>query len=465
MDRNLETITSLEQQQDRFLSGRPWWQEILIVFISILPQVVYGNEYFLLLLPLVLIYFDFALWKGTLVHPKKRLFSPEAKRYLWLVLGFVLLAGVNKIVNGDIFCLKDYYAPFLLLPVLLFCSRYFYTVRTFKVFIAFVIIQTVLGLIQYISNDRSLILPLSDDTLITSKSLLYDSRVFGLTVNSSIYSLHILIAFLFLPSALYKRLHYWIIFFVLLLGMLLSFGRAVVLMVVFFFAATLLQLIWKHRKELKRMFRFSRFQDTAISAFIVILLFLTPWMRDNMSRGGASEHIEYNNEPYSWDTIPLSCAEQHAFPLKESTELDTTTVLSKNFLRLTEKINTSGRKLIWLNYVNHLSQYPWTGNGSNKLMFRIVHPKTKKVVLVHAHNSYFMIFGTHGFILGTLFIGLLVVWWKRKNFILLLTLCCYSFLQYGIFWGLSLIDIVFMSALLFPFNFIDFGYKKQDSGS
>lgn len=465
MDSNL-AATRLEKYQTHFLAGRPWWQEVLLVSALVLPNFTFGNEYLLLLLPVLLLVFDFDLWKHILQSPRKALFSKEAKRYLWLSVLFVGIAAFNKFFNGDqILCLKDYYAAFYLIPLLLFTARYLFTVRTFRIFIYFVLIETAFAAMQYLLNDRSIILPLSKETAIVSKSLLYDSRVYGFAVNSSVYALQVLAAFLFIIPARFSRLNYWLVFAGLIAGMLLSFGRAVVVMTVLYFVAATLQLCWIYRKQLKTAIKLPHVQNSAFSALFLIVLFLTPWMKDNMTRGGKSEQLEYNNLAYSWDTIPLNCSQQHAFPLKEPKELDTTSTLSKNFLNFTKSINTSGRKLIWLNYVDFLDQHPWTGNSSNKLMFRALNPKTREVELIHAHNSFFVFFGTHGFLLGAFYIFILTIWWKRKNFAVLVTIIAYSLLQYGIFWGFSLIDIVFIAMLIAPLNFNDIGYQKQNSGS
>ncbi len=464
MDKNLDSISSSEKYRELHLAGRQWWKEMLLVLILIAPNFTFGNEYLLLLLPVLLIVLDYQLWKGGLKNPKQLLKSKESLRYLGLSLLFVGAAAINKFVNGgSIVCLKDYYAAFYLIPFLLFSSRCLFTVRTFRLFIYFVLIETGFALVQYLLNDRSLILPLTEETRIVSKDLLYDSRVFGFTVNSSVYALHIFIAFLFIIPARFNRLFYWLIFSGLALGMLLSFGRTVVLITVVYFIFALLQLCWIYRKQLRSAIRLRHFQNTALSALFLLILFLTPWMRDNMTRGGKSEQMEYNNILFSWDTIPLTCSEQHAYPLKEPSELDTTSGLSKNFLSLTKSINTSGRKLIWLNYVDFLSEHPLTGNGSNKLMFRTLNPKTRAVELIHAHNSFFVFFATHGFVLATVYLIILIVWWRRRNFAVLVALLGYSFLQYGIFWGFSLIDLVFMAMLISPINFIDFGYKRQNS--
>jgi hypothetical protein len=458
-----KTIEKLEEQtyEQQFIKGRPWWQEIVLVCALVAPNFVFGNEYLLLVLPFLLLYFDYAFWKPVLSNPRQTLVSKGALRYFWPVILFVFLALMNKIINGgEISCLKDYYAAFYLIPVLLFTGKRLFTRRTYVVFIAFVLIETAFGVIQYLTNDRSLLLPLTEETHIQSKALLYDSRVYGFGVNSSVFALHIFIAFLFLLASGFKRLTYWLVFAGLIGGMLLSFGRAVVVMAVLFFLLTFVQLLWNNRKELKQFISHRYFLRVVLSAVLLIGLFVSPWMQDNLARGGKTEQLEYNDLAFSWDTIPMSCSEQHALPLKEPSQLDTTTTLSRNFLELTKRINTSGRKLIWLNYVDYLSEYPWTGNGSNKLQFRALDPKTRKVNLIHAHNSFFVFFGSHGFILGALYMLLLLVWWQRKNIAIIGVILAYSLLQYGIFWGFSLMDIVFMAALMAPVNLLNIGYKR-----
>ncbi len=450
-----------QSYEAHFLGGRNWWIEILLVGTLLSSNFVFGNEYLLLILPFLLLYFDFASWKHLLTNPRQSIFTKGALRYFWPVIIFVFLALINKILNGgEISCLKDYYAAFYLIPVLLFTGKRLFTRRTYVVFIAFVLIETVFGVIQYLTNDRSLLLPLTEETHIQTKALLYDSRVYGFGANSSVFALHIFIAFLFLLAAGFKRLTYWLVFTGLIGGMLLSFGRAVVVMSVLFFIVMSIQLLWNNRKELKHFIVHRYFLRVVLSAILLIGLFLSPWMQDNLARGNKTEQLEYNKLAFSWDTIPLSCSEQHALPFKEPSQLDTTSTLSRNFLELTQRINTSGRKLIWLNYVDYLSEHPWTGNGSNKLQFRALDPKTRKVNLIHAHNSFFVFFGSHGFILGALYMLLLLVWWQRKNVAIIGVILAYSLFQYGIFWGFSLMDIVFMAALMAPVNLLNIGYKS-----
>lgn len=455
--------SGIELNQQFMQEGRKWWQEIVIVLLLVAPMVIHGNEFYLLLLPFILFVSDKDLWRTDVSGFKQNPFSASAIRYVWLPAFFIVLALGNKLLNSSIVCGKDYYASFMLLPVLLLCSKYIFTRRTVRVFIAFVLFQTVIGFVEYLLNTRSIFLPLTKETTILSKELLYDSRVFGFGVNSTGFALEVLLAFMFLLAASFKRQIYWIVFIVLFVGLLLSFGRAVVLMAVLYFVLTLLQLVLNHRKDLKNAIKKTMFIDFSISTIVVLAVFFSPWMQDNMNRGGKQENLDYNQFAYSWDTIPLTCAQQHAFPLLEPQQLDTTSPLTRNFLQFTKKINTSGRKLIWMNYVNILNRHLLTGNASNKLQFRAINPKTREVEIIHAHNSYLMLFGTHGLILGGFYIVLLFVWWKRRNFVPLLVILAYSFLQYGIFWGLSITDIVFMAFILSPFNFNQLELKRENS--
>jgi hypothetical protein len=81
-------------------------------------------------------------------------------------------------------------------------------------------------------------------------------------------------------------------------------------------------------------------------------------------------------------------------------------------------------------------------------MLKTVNQDEQKIDLIHAHNSFIELLATNGALLSGFFLMILVVMWKKHNFILLLTILLYSLFQYGIFWGFSFLDVIFMSFLL-----------------
>lgn len=442
---------------------RPWWQEVLLVFLLVFPSCIFGNEYISLLLPVALVWFHFDEVKANWKNFKSNPFSREAIRYFWLLAVFMAAALANKVFNGDsIVCAKDYYAPFMLLPFLLLAGRYAFSRRTFKVFLVFVSVEIAFAAIQYLMNDRSLILPLTEETTIKSKALLYDSRVYGFTANSSIFGMHILVAFFFLVISGWRKWRYAIVFAVLLAGMFLSFNRTVVIMVVGFFILQTFETLWLWWQNRESKALRSQFNTNLILVVVLLIILFSPFIKNSLLRGGKAETLDYSIE-YSFDTIPLDCSQQHAMKMLEPKDIDTTKPMVKGFLDFSQKINTSGRKLIWLNYMKSIEERPWFGNGSNKLMLVTLNPKTREVETIHAHNSYLMLFATHGILLGVFFLLMTLLWWKWKNWSIILIILGYSFFQYGIFWGFSLLDAVFVFVLIAPKNWIASGYSGTDT--
>jgi O-antigen ligase len=107
------------------------------------------------------------------------------------------------------------------------------------------------------------------------------------------------------------------------------------------------------------------------------------------------------------------------------------------FTRNTQKVDLSGREKIWAQYIDQILSNPWFGNASHKVWFKY-----------HAHNSFLQLIATNGIIISIFYFGFIVTHARRNNLIYLAVMMVYSFFQYGIFWGISIIDIVFYVFLL-----------------
>ncbi len=145
-----------------------------------------------------------------------------------------------------------------------------------------------------------------------------------------------------------------------------------------------------------------------------------------------------------------SCMAAYQPKMKQGTELNQNLFFTKLLIGSTQHINTSGRTLIWANFFQFIEEHPWFGNGSDKLYFREKDPATGTEKWVHAHNSFLEIVATHGILLTVFFFLILVFLWRKKNIVFLATLFFFSLFQYGIFWGISILDIIFMVFLLSP---------------
>jgi|GEM_PF-1473002 len=431
---------------------------VLLASMLFFPTLFFGNEYFALLISFVVL----ALFRKDCLHLaqqfKQHPFSKQSLAFFWLPLAIISCSLVNKLVNGHpIFCLKDYYAPFMLLPLVLVTARFIHSPKLFQWFVLLVGIEVLFGIAEYLFNTRSFFMGTSEEFQIYSKALLYDSRVFGLSANSSIFGLKLLVAALFIEYAGFKIGLRWFMRMLLLIGIIISFNRAVIVGLLFFWFATWLQLIWVNRKEIKKIHLYSLFQFLSI-ILLTIVIFQGP-LRYQFSRGGSEENLFYDegDKQLTYADFNLSCSEQHALILKEGDELDTTGSVSKLFLTATNGINTSGRKLIWMNFGDFLDQHLWFGNGSDKLMFKTINQRERKLVMMHAHNSFLELLGTNGVLISCLYLLFYLVIWSRKNTVLVLAILAYSMLQYGVFWGFSLLDVIFVFILIAPVNLVPLG--------
>lgn len=418
----------------------------------------WANEKWYLLLPILLFAFNFQSIYAELIAFKKAPWSKEGLKYVWLTLLFIALAGLNKLLNGErINSPGDLYASFLLVPVLLFTAHYLNKSNVqvfFKTWIVFVLVETIVGLAEYLFNVRSFFMGTGDALSISSKELLYDSRVFGLSVNSSVFGLKVFIAFILLEAVKVSATLKFLMRIGLILGLLLSFNRTVIITVAVFYLLLFIVMLIRNRSKLLLFIRSNKsFQVIALSLCLIIIF--RHDISFQLSRGDSTENLSSTHAKLICSDLPKGT------DLKEIDELDLDGHFTSFFLRVTADINTSGRKQIWLNFFEFIDKHFLFGNGSDKLMFLSINAKTGEIDQVHAHNSYIQLLATHGILLSSLFISMLVIWWRKKNLLVLVIIALYSMTQYGIFWGMSSLDIVFVLFLIAPTNYLNLGYQKD----
>nr|WP_294858242.1 O-antigen ligase family protein [uncultured Fluviicola sp.] len=459
--------------------NRPWWIELLIVFCLLSPGYYFGNEYIILALPIITLLYDQSFWKKAFSDLKEQNWSSSALRYFWLPCLFVLLSLLNKLVNGhELRNPRDFYASFMLLPFLLIAARGIFSKRIIKLVVIFVLLETLIGLLEYLYHVRSFFVPLNKESLIVKVSSIYNTRVFGLGSNSPVFGLRCLVALFFLEATDWKRYWKWLFKIVLILGVIVSFNRSVVISCVVFYVLQLLQLIWHHRHSLKQLIRNKIVHDSLATCILLAFIFGSNYMMKGMNREGVPREDMMTGKQNSGDCVDLDFTAENKdvklpvllsdselyrdYPrLKELDELDSLGAISQKFLSLTKSVQSSGRKLIWLNYLQFIEKNPLTGNGSEKLYFTAPDKENKKTDLIHAHNSFLELLGTNGLFLGLMYLVMIVLWWRRKNFPILAAIIIYSLMQYGIFWGMSFLDVIFVFLVISDANIIDFGGKSS----
>ena len=113
-------------------------------------------------------------------------------------------------------------------------------------------------------------------------------------------------------------------------------------------------------------------------------------------------------------------------------------VFVKQFTRNTGQIELTGRDKIWANFLEVFYESPIFGTYSNKLMFGPY----------HAHNSFLQLLSSNGLLIAVGMFAFIVANLKAHNWIFIVTILIYSIAQYGVFWGISILDCFFYFFLL-----------------
>jgi hypothetical protein len=412
-----------------------------IYALLLLIPTLYGvpSEMFLVFM-LVLFWGEREALKSTLNDFLKRPTVREAMSF-WMVVLIFVSSLMNKVSNGhEILCKTDYYAAFYLLPFLFLSSKLLKNPNFFKALIYLTIFEVAVGVFQYFSGVRTFFLNLGE-MKITDYSLLYSSRVYGLSANSSMLAYKAFLAILLLDIVRLERKSVeWIFRVLLTIGILLSFSRSVILVMTVYWLIQLVYHIVVFRKEALQR---TTFQMSALMLGSAILLQgpLRMQLSRNEMQAEKTSGLELKKEDH-----PKNCSESHALPMSKG-ETDPSKMGWGDKLLVNNGIQTSGRKQIWLNYINFIENHFWTGNGSDKLMLLSWHPVLQKYKLVHAHNSFIQLLANNGILIFLFYLILFIFMFRSGNFIPSMAIVLYSLANYGIFWGFSYMDLMFFILL------------------
>ena len=429
-------------------------EDIILAGILFLATLFFANEYYYLLFPIGIIVLKYSRLKDSfLVSISKK----KNRLVLISIALFIGLCYLNKIINGHEFrSLKDYYSSFLLFPILLFSAWAVNLKQISKYFIYFICIEIIVGFFEFNSGVRSFFVE-NLAPINSNSDFLYDHRTNGLSISSSIFSVKILIGLISIEFLKTRKLLGVIIRSILIIGVILTFNRALIVAIIIFWLILFLRnVFWLKAKTFSKVL--SESQNFLIFAILFsIFASHSLWIEMNKKHQEKNKlKMKYKTEnTLSFSDFKEDNSTIHYPKIKEQHELDTTFFLNKHLSKSTQGINTSGRTLIWINFIQFWNENKWFGFGSDKLLLKTIDQDKKKIKLIHAHNSYLEILASHGIILTLLFFSLLFFIWNKKNIVFILPICIYSLFQYGIFWGFSILDFFFISLLITNLKLLD----------
>lgn len=415
----------------------------------------FSNEYYYLLLPIAVVLFNI---KELSYERRTILQSKKVRSYILITFIYLAISYANKLMNGHpITSLKDCYASFLLFPLLLFTASHLELKKVFKYFLFWVALECLISFSEYSFGVRSFFIE-NIAEFNNSSDYLYDHRVNGLSISSSVFALKLLIA---LISIEFVQLNNWFKLFlkvILFSGIILSFNRAVILSIIFFWC-----LLFCHQIFKKWKFEFKNIVSNGINIIMFTAVFLVfanhniliELKRKNPEKRQLELKNNSKNPKLTFSDFNETQATIHFPKMKAGVDLDTTTKLNTLIYKSSQGINTSGRILIWMNFIEFIGENKWFGFGSDKLLFKAIDQNNKTLKLIHAHNSFIQLLASNGIWITFLFFAILFFIWTKKNILFLIPILVYSCFQYGIFWGFSILDVFFFSILMINTNLLN----------
>jgi O-antigen ligase len=312
----------------------------------------------------------------------------QFKASLALPIAFALIGFFNLIIHLPDFDVRRQASSFaiFLIPVMAIFAP---TIRdqALKIFVLLVCIEVGVGFYEYCIDQVALFsgqIAKAGLSLYSNSDLLYETRVFGLSNNSSVFAEKIFIALLLLVAKPELLSRSKFVNIILLVGLVITFNRTAILAVLVFY---ILHFFTSPSKVTAR-WKFSVFLLIGVAT----LFFDMQFFEYQFLRGG--------------DT--LSGSELRRFDL-------------------------------WSTAWQYISQHPLWGNGS--LTFRMYEYVSGHYQ--HAHNSFLMLVATHGLVASLFLFSYIGTNINSGNWRVIVTFLAFSMTQYFIFWNLSVPDLMF----------------------
>lgn len=357
----------------------------MLGFLIYLPTLVY-MPHFLFLLAFVWIMYRHPEMLSRSYFKSKWEDSGVGRSLLWIIF-FIVLSLVNMLLHADSISSIRQAIPYTVLMIPTIFLAFALKKRDAVVILCFISLEVLVGIVEYTMGVSTFIKSHVMYMEFPSDALMYYSRVLGLSDNSSVLANKVFIGFLLLRLFPLQKYLRRVFIGVLLIGLLITFNRSVFV---------------------------------ALLSFLFLLYFEPLW--NNYRRKGAASRFSY---------LPGMVL---GFSLLLAAFWDN---LVSQFTRNRGTIELSGRDKIWAGFGEFIQDHFWFGNGSFKYSWEGF----------HAHNSFLQILSNHGIVLSILLVFIVLYNTRKSNLVVVLPMLLYSFSQYGVFWGISIMDIVFFYAL------------------
>lgn len=329
-------------------------------------------------------------------------FQKINKNFL-IILLIVLATAINKVVNHyDDLTIFNFLPYTVVIPIAYFIAKHLRK-KDLELLVFFIVVEALVVMVQYFLGTNTFFSGLDQINQQTEgrAGLLYYRRPYGLSMNSSVVAYKLFLAYLILDFLKLKQLIHTVFRLLLLVAIYFTFNRTIFLAMAIYFTYSALKVYGPVIDQLlsKRIFKYQvkyiLFAAIGLVGLIFIVSLYTDAILNQLTRGK------------------------------------------------TKSVDLSGRDHIWAGFIDFINNNFFFGNGSEK--HYVLHGES----MAHAHNSYLQLMATHGIFIALLYIWLVLRNLTKYNFIFILSILIYSSFQYGIFWGISLMDIILFKLLFF----------------
>jgi len=285
-----------------------------------------------------------------------------------------------------------------------FIAKYI-SIKDIKILVLLIALEVVIGMLEYLFKVNSFLFWEDFYMKYNTSNLIYFNKAFGLSVNSSILAIKITIAILLVEYfKLFENKSRFFIKIILFIGLYITFQRTSIIVIVFFYLIQFIKTMIATINPIKLQIRITKIITRTL--FIVLILTLSGILIINTGK------------------------------------------ILNQFSKGKGKIELSGREKIWPQYITFIKNNIVFGNYSKKYFVEYRGEKEG----AHAHNSFLEVLSTHGIIIFILFMLILIININKKNYLFMGSLVILSLFQYALFWGTSLVDIVFYIFVLQPIS-------------
>lgn len=390
-------------------------REILLALLLFLPTTAFSDSHlYVFFIPVaVLLYWqEIKTWIGKVINEPYS-FKMQGS----LLIAVILILGIfTSSLLGGMSIIELLKGPIILLPLTFLAAYCIADQKVLRALLLLTVVEIAFGCLEYAFGTTSFFKSIPKQYDFINYESFYHTRVFGFGVNSTFLAQKAIlgIVLLYFVDLRLKKWELIGFFTAMIIGLLITFGRTTIVVfgfcILFYFLVRLINVLFKREVFFQNWNKIIALMTLGLVGFVAATFSF--WVRQFTRLDLIPPHA---NDESTLSNLGLG------------------------------NVETAGRGELWAKAIKFIGENPWFGNqGERYLMHQ-----------VHAHNSFLEFAATHGLLLLGVLLFFILKHINRANFIFAGMIALYSMGQFGIFWDISFLDIVFYAVLLFSAKIVN----------